>query len=140
MLLNNDLQTSAPAAQADAPVAAASSEYRGKVEKAAEQFEAQFLRQMIKEMRKATREMASEDSVFASSVNSDMLDYADMAVADQLARQRVFGVANAILAQLLPPGGNIHLKSAAAGVASEETGARPTLAAFAEPTLNLKQR
>ncbi|XLM21861.1 rod-binding protein, partial [Chromobacterium piscinae] len=68
-------------------------EYRKKAEKAAEMFEAQFVREMFKQMRKTTREMAGEDSVFAKSVNSDMQDIADGALADQLAGKRAFGIA-----------------------------------------------
>ncbi|MBM3114696.1 hypothetical protein [Jeongeupia naejangsanensis] len=78
--------------------------YRKKVEKAAEQFEGMFIAQMFREMRKVTREMSSEDSVFRNKVDGDMLDFADTAVADVMAKQRSFGIANAILHQLLPPG------------------------------------
>ncbi|WP_229797533.1 hypothetical protein [Jeongeupia chitinilytica] len=77
--------------------------YRKKVEKAAEQFESMFIAQMFREMRKVTREMSSEDSVFRNKVDGDMLDFADTAVADVMAKQRSFGIANAILHQLLPP-------------------------------------
>lgn len=101
----NDMQNSPLPAEAapggsiagnDAPA------YRHKVEQAAEKFEAMFIAQMFREMRKVTREMSAADSVFKNSVDSDMLDIADSAVADSLARQRSFGIANAILHQLLP--------------------------------------
>ena len=75
-----------------------------------------------------------------------MMDFADGAVADQLAKQRVFGVANAILRQLLPEeGGNIHLKNGGAPVASDKQnpGSLPDaqgLAAFAPPLLPLNKR
>ena len=39
-------------------------------------------------------------------VNSDMLDMADKLLAGHMAGQRAFGVADAILKQLLPPGLN----------------------------------
>lgn len=102
-----------PADAKDEPaVQPASPEYRRKAGAAAEQFEAQFVREMFKQIRKTTREIAGEDSIFANSINGDMMDFADGAVADQLAKQRVFGVANAILRQLLPDqDGNIHLKN-----------------------------
>ncbi|OHX14513.1 rod-binding protein [Chromobacterium sphagni] len=121
-MLSNDLQNQNLPSGGDAPVAPASAEYRKKAEKAAEQFEAQFVREMFKQMRKTTREVAGEDSVFANSINGDMLDLADGALADQLARQRVFGVANAILAQLLPANGNIPVKPEGAAVASDSQG------------------
>ncbi|UMR29901.1 rod-binding protein [Massilia sp. MB5] len=53
-------------------------------------------------MRNSTREMAGEDSIFKDEVNQDMLDMADNLVADSLANRHAFGVADAILRQLLP--------------------------------------
>lgn len=136
-----------PAGAKDEPaVQPASPEYRRKAGAAAEQFEAQFVREMFKQIRKTTREIAGEDSIFANSINGDMMDFADGAVADQLAKQRVFGVANAILRQLLPEeGGNIHLKNGGAPVASDKQnpGSLPDaqgLAAFAPPLLPLNKR
>lgn len=87
----------------DAPVAPAmSAADRSKVEKAAVKFESMFIGEVLKQMRRTTNELADEDSVFKNKVNSDMLDIADTAVADALAGQRAFGVADAILKQLLP--------------------------------------
>lgn len=74
---------------------------RAKVEKAAVKFEAMFIGQMLQQMRRSTREFAGEDSVFKDRIASDMLDMADTAVADSLAHQRAFGIADAILKQLL---------------------------------------
>ncbi|MFK7089656.1 rod-binding protein [Chromobacterium violaceum] len=133
-MLNNDLQNPAPnAGGGEGAVAPANPEYRKKAEKAAEMFEAQFVREMFKQMRKTTREMVGEDSIFASSVNADMLDIADGALADQLASQRTFGIAKVILAQLLPENGNIPVKDVDAAVASLKQGrdAGQGLAAFA---------
>lgn len=79
------------------------SEYRAKVHDAAEKFEGFFIAQMLRQMRQATREMAGEDSVYGSRVNQDMLDMADTKLADSLAGQRAFGIADAIVRQLLPP-------------------------------------
>ncbi|KUM01675.1 rod-binding protein [Chromobacterium subtsugae] len=140
-MLNNDLQNQNLPAGGDAPVAPASAEYRKKAEKAAEQFEAQFVREMFKQMRKTTREVAGEDSVFANSINGDMMDLADGALADQLAHQRIFGVANAILAQLLPADGNIAIKPPADAVASQQQGHDngQGLAAFATPMFPLNK-
>lgn len=92
-----------------APVAAAGSDdsvdpaYRAKATEAAIKFESFFIGHMLHQMRSGTRELAAEDSVFKDKINEDMLDMADNLVADQLAGQRAFGVADAILRQLLPP-------------------------------------
>lgn len=104
----NDISNSLPAANTAPGAEVASNEtpgYRHKVEQAAEKFEAMFIAQMLREMRKVTREISSADSVFKNNVDSDMLEVADGAVADSLARQRSFGIANAILHQLLPAQG-----------------------------------
>lgn len=96
-------------AEADAPVAPAmSAADRSKVEKAAVKFESMFIGEVLKQMRRTTNELADEDSVFKNKVNSDMLEIADTAVADALAGQRAFGVADAILKQLLPPQSPTH--------------------------------
>ena len=70
--------------------------------KAAVEFESFFISQMLKDMRSTTREMADEDSVFKDKVNQDMQDMADGILSKQMAGQRAFGVADAILRQLLP--------------------------------------
>ena len=76
--------------------------YRKKAEQAAVKFESFFIGHMLKQMRSSTKELAAEDSIYKDSINSDMLDMADGLVADQLAGQRAFGVADAILRQLMP--------------------------------------
>jgi len=76
--------------------------YRKKAEQAAVKFESFFIGHMLKQMRSSTKELAAEDSIYKNSINSDMLDMADGQVADQLAGQRAFGVADAILRQLMP--------------------------------------
>ena len=76
--------------------------YAAKATKAAVEFESFFIANMLKQMRSGTREMASEDSVFKDPVNRDMQDMADGLVASQMAGQRAFGIADAILRQLLP--------------------------------------
>jgi flagellar protein FlgJ len=76
--------------------------YTAKVTRAAVEFESFFISQMLKDMRATTREMADEDSVFKDKVNQDMQDMADGMLAKQMAGQRAFGVADAILRQLLP--------------------------------------
>lgn len=87
----------APAPQTD------EARYRAKATEAAVKFESFFIAQTLHKMRDATKAMADEDSIYKDSINSDMLDLADNLVADQLANRRAFGVADAILRQLLPP-------------------------------------
>ena len=91
------LEAVAPAAQG-----AADPVYTAQATKAAVEFESFFIAQMLKDMRATTREMADEDSVFKDRVNQDMQDMADGILAKQMAGQRAFGVADAILRQLLP--------------------------------------
>lgn len=91
---------SAPEAVAPATISPAE---RAKVEHAAEKFESMFIGEMFKQMRRTTREFAGEDGMFKDRINSDMLELADVAVADAMAGQRAFGIADAILRQLLPP-------------------------------------
>jgi flagellar protein FlgJ len=93
-----------------------SPEYVAKVQEAAEKFEGFFIAHMLRQMRQTTREMSSEDSVYNSRSNQEMLDMADVALADSLASQRAFGIADAIVKQLLPTG----LKSGTPPVASSE--------------------
>jgi flagellar protein FlgJ len=106
------LHTPLPAARLDggapdAPVAPSAAPphdpaYVAKATRAAVEFESFFIGHMLHQMRSATREVAGEDSVFKDPVNSDMLDMADNMLARQMAGQRAFGVADAILRQLLP--------------------------------------
>lgn len=91
---------------ADAPVAPAApahdAAYVAKATRAAVDFESFFISQMLHQMRATTRELAPEDSVFKDKVNGDMLDMADNLLAGRIAGHRAFGVADAILRQLLP--------------------------------------
>ena len=96
-------------------VAPADPRYAAKATEAAVKFEAFFISHMLRQMRSGTREMAGEDSVYKDPVNSDMLELADNLVADKMAGQRAFGIADAILRQLLPaaagPASRIDVKS-----------------------------
>ena len=76
---------------------------RAKATEAAVKFESFFIGHMLHQMRDGTRAMAADDSPTKDRINQDMLDMADNLVADQLAGKRAFGVADAILRQLLPP-------------------------------------
>ena len=94
------------AGDADTPVAANGAAltptYVAKATRAAVEFESFFISQMLHQMRSTTREMAGADSVFKDPVDGDMLDMADKLLAGQIAGQRAFGIADAILRQLLP--------------------------------------
>lgn len=90
------------AATPGAVVPAADATYRARAEAAAEKFEAFFVAEMLKQMRRSASVLAAEDSVFKNPVNRDMLDMTDTLVADSLAGQRAFGIADVILRQLLP--------------------------------------
>ncbi|MBA5688838.1 hypothetical protein [Rugamonas apoptosis] len=93
----------------DTPVAPAAGEsaaetsYRAKATAAAIKFESFFIGHMLHQMREGTRAMAGEEGAHKDSINGDMLDMADNLVADKMAGQRAFGIADAILRQLLPP-------------------------------------
>jgi flagellar protein FlgJ len=87
------------AAAADAPVAPA---YAAKVTKAAIDFESFFISNMLHQMRETTRDIAPDDSPFKDKVNQDMQDMADKLLAGNVANQRAFGIADAILRQMLP--------------------------------------
>lgn len=99
---------------------------RARAEQAAIKFEAFFVGQMLKQMRQGTQAIAGEDSPFKDRIHQDMLDIADTQVADTLARQRAFGIADVILRQLMPMAGTA-LKSGADAVAltGEGAGASP---------------
>jgi len=90
----------APAAGAGA---AADAAYKTKATEAAVKFEGYFISQMLHQMRAGTNALAPKDSAENDPTNSDMLDMVDNMVADKLASQRAFGVADMILRQLLPP-------------------------------------
>lgn len=99
---------------------------RARVEQAAIKFEAFFVGQMLKQMRQGTQAIAGEDSPFKDRIHQDMLGIADTQVADTLARQRAFGIADVILRQLMPaaaPLASTALKSGADPVALQGEGA-----------------
>ena len=105
MININDSSSALPSALDDKTPAAATPadpRYAAKATEAAVKFEAFFISHMLRQMRSGTREMAGEDSIFKDPINSDMLEMADNLVADKMAGQRAFGIADAILRQLLP--------------------------------------
>lgn len=142
--MRTDLNTTLPAvpdadgsASAVAPSATLSPAERGKVEKAAEKFEAMFIGEMLKQMRRTTREFAGDDSVYKDRVAEDMLDFADMAVADSMAGQRAFGIADAILKQVLPAADQAADRLKASALSStkpiQPTNSQPASAALHPP-------
>lgn len=86
----------------DAPAPAADLPLRAKAQKAAEKFEAFFIAEMFRQMRKSAREFGDHDGPGRDRPNDDMLDLAHTMVADALAGQHAFGVADLILRQVLP--------------------------------------
>lgn len=90
----------APAADGSAPPLDPA--YAAKVTKAAVDFESFFISNMLHQMRETTRDIAPDDSPYKDKVNEDMQDMADKLLAGNIANQRAFGVADAILRQLLP--------------------------------------
>ncbi|MFT7723746.1 MAG: hypothetical protein QM788_13110 [Roseateles sp.] len=95
MKLDNALQSQPPAADADARL-------HQRATDAAVKFEAQFIKQMLGQMRAATRELADDDSPLKKKADEPLNDLADGLVADALAGQRAFGIADLLLRQLLP--------------------------------------
>ncbi|EDU10466.1 putative mannosyl-glycoprotein endo-beta-N-acetylglucosamidase [Burkholderia pseudomallei 1655] len=71
---------------------------------AAEQFEALFASQLLREMRNAIREISPEGSMFRDAVGSGLMDMMDGAIAQALATQRAFGIADFVLARIMPGG------------------------------------
>ncbi len=84
------------------PASPTDPEYRKRVEDAAVKFEGLFIAQLLNEMKKATDQLKS-DSRTSDRTSDAMLDYANRAVADAIAQQRGFGIADTLVAQMLPP-------------------------------------
>lgn len=85
-----------------AALAAVAPEYRQQLQAAAVKFEGMFIKQLLQEMRKGGEAFSDEDSIFNNRRERDMLDFADNQVADSLAGQRAFGIADMIVRQMLP--------------------------------------
>lgn len=69
--------------------------------KAAQQFESHFIAQMLHDMRRSSQALSDPDGNRPSQ-GQEMLDLGDTMVADQLATQGAFGIADLLLRQLLP--------------------------------------
>lgn len=81
--------------------APADAQLRAKAEKAAEKFEAYFIAHMLHQVRRSAREFAG-DTAQSKNGGEEMLDWGDQLVADVLAGQHAFGIADVMLRQLLP--------------------------------------
>ncbi|MCA6217231.1 flagellar biosynthesis protein FlgJ [Ideonella sp. B7] len=88
------LNTIRPALDSDAATAQAA-------RKAAQQFESHFIAQMLHDMRRSSQALSDPDGSHPSQ-GQEMLDLADTMVADQLATQGAFGIADLLLRQVLP--------------------------------------
>lgn len=75
---------------------------RARVEDAAQRFEGLFIHQMLKTMRQAGESLAGDEALFRRNTDNPLLGLADQLVADQLAGQKAFGIADLLTRQLLP--------------------------------------
>lgn len=109
------------------------------IRKAAEEFEAFFIRSLLSQMRKATHALSTEQGALSHATNHSMIELADITLADELARRHTFGIANRVLAQWLPTAGkdgNISVKTMDASAASsyqKEAMMGSRLMAFSAP-------
>jgi len=93
--------TPVSATPATTPVNPAEEQRRAQMRQAAEGFEAIFLRQMIGSMRQAR---LAED-VFGSQATEQFRDMGDAQLAESMAKQRSFGIAEMLLNQFQRSGG-----------------------------------
>jgi peptidoglycan hydrolase FlgJ len=76
--------------------------YRTKVEHAAEKFEGFFIGEILQQMRRSMRDIDPDAAENSKRGENDMTDMADTMLADNLSHRHAFGIADAILRQLLP--------------------------------------
>lgn len=69
---------------------------------AAEKFEAFYIADMMRHMRRSAREFGDQDGERRDRPADEILDLSYSMVADTLAGQHAFGVADLILRQILP--------------------------------------
>ena len=82
--------------------AATDRSFESRARAAADKFEGFFIGQMLRQMRSGASAFADEGSAARDPLNADMLSLADGLLADSLAGRHAFGIADAILRQLLP--------------------------------------
>ena len=90
-----------PLSSASPAGAPAADPQRERLRAAAEAFEAVFLRQLIGSMRQARL----ADDMFGSNATEQFRDMGDARLADDMARQGSFGIAELLLAQFERGGG-----------------------------------
>ncbi|KQP37160.1 hypothetical protein [Pseudorhodoferax sp. Leaf274] len=91
---------------------------RARIEDAALKFEGMFIQQMLKTMRQGNGALAGADGFLRQDPDDPLLGFADQLMADQLAGQRAFGIADMLLRQLYPSAAPAAaLKPAADGAA-----------------------
>ncbi len=90
---------------------------RARIEDAAQKFEGMFIQQMLKTMRQGNGALAGADGFLRQDPDDPLLGFADQLMADQLAGQRAFGIADMLLRQLYPVAPGAPLKPDAAGAA-----------------------
>lgn len=101
--LSHDLLPNEGARDPAATPAPSDAQWR-KAENAAEKFEAYFIAHMLHQTRRNAREFAG-DTAQSGNGGDDMLDWADQLLADALAGQHAFGIADLMLRQLVPADG-----------------------------------
>src|SRR5262245_41342932 len=89
------------------PAANAATGLEPSLVKAAEQFEGLFVAQMFKAMRQAAESFGTPQD--ATAGGSAMLDQAYWQVADGIARQHAFGIADCLIAQMSARGADVPL-------------------------------
>jgi flagellar protein FlgJ len=80
----------------------ASPAYRAKLTQAAEKFEGFFVNQILQQMRKSMRDIDPDEATNSKHGEDDMVDMSDTLLAESLSQRHAFGVADALLRQLLP--------------------------------------
>jgi peptidoglycan hydrolase FlgJ len=97
------LQFNSPGSYAlDERVQPGDAKYREKLEEAAVQFEGMFIAHLLAEMRKATEQLSPDGANASNKPGAGLLDHAYRLVADDIAQQRAFGIADVLVAQMLP--------------------------------------
>ncbi|MDM7957722.1 MAG: rod-binding protein [Blastomonas sp.] len=95
MPLGKQAAAAAGATQSAAQPGGKSEEQKAELRKAAESFEAIFLRQMIGTMRSATK----GDTLLGSDAGDQFRDMMDARLADDMADKQSFGIAEMVLKQ-----------------------------------------
>ena len=80
----------------------ASPAYRAKLTQAAEKFEGFFISQILQQMRRSMRDIDPDEAQNSKHGEDDMVDMSDTMLAESLSQRHAFGVADALLRQLLP--------------------------------------